>query len=891
MRKGIRKFLHLPRSSDRIRSDVDDEIRFDLDMRTQALMREGLSHEAARERALAEFGNVEETRAYCEEVDQEVEAEQRRTDRLDELRRDLALAGRTMRRTPGFALVVLLTLALGIGANTTIFSIVRRTLITPLPYRDPAALYRLYTIPTTSQGDDDKLSAIEVSELATATRSIAGVAHFGNYGSLTYTDSRTAEPWQTAQVSVSFFDVLGVAPALGRAFVDDDIIDGAAPVVMLGYSLWQRTFGGDSGVIGRTVQLSDRDHRIIGVLPRAFVGPTFSADALRPLNAPAILRTARMSRARVWRTVVRLREGVTPAALASELTVVHSRVRSEYPELANTGTIRPVPLHEAMLGEGKNVLLLVMAGAVLVLIVTCVNIAGLFLSRATRRRRELSLRVALGASRARLMRQLLSESVLYGLAGGAAGVILAMLLKGAVLELATPSLPNFGDISIDAAVLVFAAAVSIVCGLAFGLMPALAATTGDPRNALVEGGGRSASHGRSDARSSRVLVVAQLALAVVLVVGAGLLVRTFVTMVNTDVGYRGDANALVFRVNLPSTRYANADARRAFLEPFVQRLRLLPGVANAGHTAVAPWNGGLMSVGLRIEGQSTDEVNSAGVEYATASDGFFSALGIPLKEGRVFGASDRAGSTPVLVISESVARRFWPGSNPLGARVVVSDGPTALSDAFEVIGIVGDVRPDVMSERNATVYVTERQWPGNGGEFVVRRDGDAMALVPAITQALRDLDPKLPLIRARPMSEVVQSAAARQRLAMILMGAFAALALVLASLGLYGILAYAVAGRAREFGIRAALGASGSSILGMVFRQGMSTAIIGVAFGMFAAAAVSQYLGSLLVGISAHDTVTFAMAALLLIVVAAIATVLPALAATRVQPVDALRLE
>ena len=890
MRKGARRFLSLPRSADRIRSDVDDEIRFDLDMRTQALMSEGLSEDAARERALTEFGNVEATRQYCEEIDHQVEAEQRRSDRLGDLRSDLILAFRTMRRTPGFAIVVLATLALGIGANTTIFSIIRRTLIAPLPYREPAALYRLYTIPTTAQGDDDKLSAVEVSELATAS-SVAGVAHFGNYGSLTYTNGQGAEPWQTAQVSLSFFDVLGVPPALGRPFIEEDILGGAAPVVMLSHSLWQRAFGGDSGIVGRTVQLNDRDHRVVGILPRTFVAPTFTAEALLPLNAPGILNNARMSRARIWRTVVRLREGVTPAALASELTVLHSRIRSEYPELANAGAFRPVPLRDAMVGEGKNVLLLVMAGAVLVLVVTCVNIAGLFLSRANRRRRELSLRVALGASRGRLIRQLLSESVLYGLVGGAAGVVLALWMKSAVLELATPSLPNVGEVNIDAMVLLMAATVSILCGLSFGLMPALAATTGDSRNALAEGGGRSASHGRSDARSSRILVAAQLAVAVVLVIGAGLLVRTFVTMVNTDVGYRADANALTFRVNLPRSRYGDAGARLGFLEPFVQRLRLIPDVTAAGYTAVAPWNGGIMNVGFRVDGQSVDEVNVPQVEYATASDEFFSALGIPLKSGRVFGPGDRAGSVPVVVISEKVARRFWPGSSPLGSRVLLGTGPGGASEAFEVIGVVGDVRADVMSEENASVYVSERQTPGNGGEFVVRRNSEATALIPAITQALRELDPRLPLIRARTMQEVLENAAARQRLAMILMGAFAVLALVLSSLGLYGVLAYAVSGRAREFGIRSALGAPRSTILALVFRQGMATALAGVAVGLVIAFAASRYLGSLLVGVSAHDVVTFAVAALLLCTVAALATVLPALAATRVQPVDALRLE
>ena len=891
MRQGLRKFLHLPRSADRIRDDVDDEIRFDLDMRTQALMREGLDPDEARRRALTEFGNVEATRRYCEAIDRQVEADQRRSDRLGDLRSDLVLAARSMRRAPAFAVIVLATLALGIGANTTIFSIVRRTLIAPLPYRDPAALYRLYTTPTVGSSDTDKLSAVELAELSNTSRSVTGVAQFGNYGGATYTDGQIAEPWQSAQVSLSFFDVLGVAPALGRRFLDDDIAAGAEPVVMLGHAIWQRVFAGDPGIVGRTVQLNDRDYRVVGVLPRTFVGPTFTADVLLPLNTPGVLRNARANRARVWRSVVRLHDGATLEAFASELALVRSRVASQYPEFATAGAIRPVPLHTAMLDGGKSVLLLVMAGAALVLVVTCVNIAGLFLSRATRRHREVSLRVALGASRGRLMRQLLTESVVYAVSGGLLGVLLAVMTKETVVGFAGSSLPPLGEVQIDSAVLAFAAAVSVLCGLLFGLLPAMAAVSGDPRNALAETGSRTSSQGRSGARGTRVLVAAQLALAVVLVIGAGLLVRTFVTLVNADVGYRADASTITFRVNLPGSRYDDANTRAGFTESFVERVRELPGVLAAGYTAVAPWNGGLMTVGFQVDGRTIDDTDIPNVEYATASDGFFDALGIPLRAGRAFNAADRLGSAPVIVVSESVVRRFWPGASPLGARVRLGTGSSGADEIFEVVGVVGDVRPGVMAEKNATVYVSERQRVGFGGEFAIHTAGDAMVLLPAIRQVLRELDPRLPIFRPRPMQAVLEGEAARQRLAMILMGAFAALALVLSSMGLYGVLAYAVAGRAREFGIRSALGARRSTILALVFRQGMVTTVAGVICGVVIAAMATRFLGSLLVGISAHDAMTFALAPLLLFVVAALACVIPAWTATRVQPVDALRSE
>ncbi len=892
MKRRIGRFLQLPRSARRIRADIDEELRFDIDMRARDLMSQGASPDAARARAVEEFGDLEATRRYCEELDMDTESAIRRAYVLADLRGDVAIAWRGMRRAPAFALVVLATLALGIGANTAVFSVVRRVLIAPLPYRAPNQLFRLYVVPGASDGDVDKLSAVELADLAAQSHSLSGLTQFGNYGGMTYTDGQTAEPWQTVQVALNFFDVMDVHPVLGRSFIEDDIRPGAPRVIMLGHGLWQRVFGGDRNVIGRRVQLNNVDHTIVGVLPATFVGPTFMADGLLPLNVPGILTTGRMSRGRIWRSVARVRDGVSLDAFRSELALLRPRIQAHYPEIKNAGAIRPVALHAAMVGTAGPVLRLVMAGALLVLVITCVNIAGLFLSRAAMRRRELGVRAALGAGRGRLVRQVLTESALYGIAGGIAGVAAAGLMKGALVGVAGTTLPQLGEVRIDAGVLAFAAIVSIACGFGFGLAPAIAATRIDLRDALGDTGGRGASRGRGAVRGSRGLVSAQIAFAVVLVIGAGLIVRTFLTLTRTSQGYNTDERTLTFRVNLPAARYGEKDARSALVNALVERIHAMPGVTAVGFTAVSPWNGGLMNVGFRVDGRPTDENGVPSLQYATASDEFFAAIGIPLRAGRVFTPADRLGAPLAIVISESVARRFWPNGNSIGARVRLGTGAAGdTSEPFEVVGVVGDVRPNVMAEMIPTVYVSERQWVGHGGEFVVRTGGDAAALVPAIKETLHALDAQLPVIRPRTLHDVLSEFVARQHLAMTLMGGFAALSLILAALGVYTIMAYAVLGRSREFGIRSALGARRSSIVLLVLRQGFATTAVGIVCGVLIAALASRYVASLLVGVSTHDALTFVSAAALLAVVGIIACLLPARAATRVQPVEALRLE
>ncbi|HEY5061115.1 MAG TPA: ABC transporter permease, partial [Gemmatimonadaceae bacterium] len=679
-------------------------------------------------------------------------------------------------------------------------------------------------------------------------------------------------------------------PLFGRQFHDDDDAPGAQPVIMLSYPLWRRVFGDDPRAIGRKIQINSVAFTVIGVLPPSFVGPTFRADALLPLSVQGVLRSAQFSRQRVWRSVGRLRAGVAPAALESELALLRGRIAAQYPEIKNAGVIRPVPLHGAMVGSARPVLLLVMTGAALVLVITCVNIAGLFLSRAAARRRELGVRAALGAGRGRLIRQVVTETGLYGLAGGAAGVALAFAMKRAFIHVAGSILPQMGEIRIDIGVLIFAAIVSLACGLAFGFLPALAATRIDLRDALGDSGMRAASQGRSHVRGTRALVSAQIAFAIVLLVGAGLLVRTFVTLVRTNLGYTADSHVLTFAVSLPAARYRDAESRAAFFHRYLDRVRALPGVHSAGYTSIAPWNGPY-SVGFQIEGRPVDPNDVPHLEYETATDGFFAAAGIPIQTGRDIQAGDRTGAVPVVVISQSVARRFWPNASPIGARVLLHTGGADSAVARTVIGVVGDVRPSVTADIAPTVYVSEWQTMVYGGQPVVRAAGDASAMIEPAKRALLALDPKLPLLYPRTLRDVLAASIARQQLAMALMGAFAVLALVLATLGVYSVMAYAVAARTREFGIRSALGAGRTSILVLVLRQGVATTILGVVCGLGVAALVSRFVASLLAGVSAHDPLTFLAAPLLLVAVALVACMLPARAATRVQPVEALRME
>ena len=891
-RRPLARILRLPRSADRIRADLEEEIQFDIALRARDLEASGLSPADARARAEHEFGDLDATRRYCEDLDMQREAEERRVNLLDDLRSDLTIAWRGMRRAPAFAAVVILTLALGIGANTAVYSVVRRVLLEPLPFRAPQQLYRLYTVGTRPNEDTDKLSAVELDMLARESKTLAGITEFGWIGSGTYSDDKVAEVWPTAMVAPNFFDVLGTRLARGRAFTSDEAQPGASKVAIISYARWQSNFGGDAHILERTIEMNGVGYRIVGVLPSNFLGPTFTADVVFPLQIDAALRNPRSNVARVYRGIARLRPGVTRMQLESDLAMLHPRLQAQYQQLRGAGAIIPKPLHAAIVGEAAPVLVLVMVGIGIVLVVTCVNIAGLFLSRAVARRRELGVRAALGAARGRLVRQVITESALYSVAGGLLGIGLAFVLKRAFLVLIAGLLPAMTeDVPLSTPLLSMALVASVLCGIVFGILPALAATRLDMRDALGDAGTRSLSAGRGAARGSRILVSAQIACAVVLVVGAGLLARTFMSLMRTDLGYEASQRQLAFGLNPTRSKYPDRASTMGLARTLTERLAGLPAVSAVGVTALTPWMGGMMAVPMRIEGRPVD-TDPPTIQFATASPDYFSAMGVAVRSGRAFTNTDETSSPPVVIISEAVARRFWPNASPIGARVRIdTDVPGDSDRVREIVGVVADTRENVLSPITPLLYVPTSQFAHFSGTFVIRATRDAATLVPQIRDILHTIDPGLPLFYPRTVRAIAAQSMARQQLAMGLVAGFAILALLLAALGVYGIMAYTVVARTREFGIRSALGATRRSILGLVLRNGLAVAAAGIGFGLGLAALLSRFMASLLVGVSTHDALTFVISPIVLGVVSIVATVIPARVATRVHPVEALKAE
>ena len=855
-------------------------------MRTSELERQGLSPAEARHRAIAEAGDLEKARRYCAEMDHEAQRSDRRREWLSELRQDVHFSWRGMRRSPGFVLVVLLTLALGIGANTAAFSIVQKALLEPLPYRNADRLVSLAGGSTRDPGARTLVTPAEIVD-ARSSRAFAAVAPFGFYGGMTFVSSEGADVWGSVQVGGDFFRILGAAPLVGRWIDSRDTEPGAPPVVLLSHALWQRAFGGDTAVIGRTLQLDARAREVVGVMPPDFVFPDRSPELFTPMDFARFTRNPVTARnARALHAVARLQDGVTPEQVRAELARIAANVRREAPELRDVAPIHAVPIRDAMVGEVRPILLVVMGAAALVLLLTCVNVASLFLSRAVERRGELAVRVALGAGRMRLVRQLLTESAMVALAGGALGLALAAWGKNVLAAAAGMLLPSLGEVHIDIGILVFATITSLAAVLVFGLLPAVAGTRLELRGALSESS-RGATGGRALAR--RLLVGAQMALAVMLLVGAGLLGRTLVGLQRTGVGYETGTNVLTFRVNLSSDKHPGAVEQREFWNAFLSALRNLPGVQSAGLVVVSPWNG-YTSAGpdsLHVEGGLRGANDPDLASRVVVSDGYFAALGIPVSRGRPFAPSDRAGAPLVAVINESLARQMWPGEDPVGRRVRTGNSSAAW---LSVVGVAGDVRASPAEDAEPTVYVPVAQTTGLGGaDIVVRASGEAMSLVPSIRRELRGIDPTLPLVAARSMKEVFAKMLAAPRLPTFFLAAFAILALILAVLGVYSVMAHSVVARQREFGIRTALGAGRVNVLSLVMRQGMTTTVVGTAAGLVAALLSARVLRALLVGVTPYDALTFVAMPLMLVLVSAAACLVPARRATSVDPVEVLR--
>lgn len=798
---------------------------------------------------------------------------------------DLRYTLRQLRKRPGFTAIAVATLALGIGANAAIFSVVNGVLLRPLPFPDPDRLVMLWERDLTDGAGEGPTTPGTFSDWrrdATA---------FGSLAAFSITTRNIAGPGEPERavgaLSVgSIFDVLDVPALLGRTFTTAEDRPGGERVVVLSHRAWQRLFGGDPAAIGRTLTLHDDAYTLIGVMPPAFRFPDAEVDFWIPSYMSDSFRDDRTQY--FLRVLGRLRPETTLERARAEMETIMARLRAAHPRANRDSGVSLVPLRKEYVGDVRSRLLVLMGAIGLVLLIACANLINLLLARSAGRRREIALRGALGASRARLVRQLLTESIALAFLGGAAGLLLGAFLLDVLLGILPADLPRAQEIHLDRHVLGFTLAVSLLAGLATGILPALSDSRSASREALRESDRVSASGGR--VRGG--LVAAELALAVVLLAGAGLLVRSLWLLQRVDPGVRV-ANVLTFQVSLPASRYPEPHQRLEFFRAAVERVGAVAGVRSASIVNFLPVTGAGVGAWLNIMDRPLPEDRTPPtVRYRVIDPGYLRTMGISLVRGRPL--SERDGlRAPAVLINETLAARFWPGEEPLGRQIILGPREEGSFPAAAIVGIVADVRNAGLGEETPpVVYVPHALMPHwSWFTFVVRTGTPPMSVLAAARAEVRAIDAALPIHGVRTMEEVLGESVASTRASAILLGVFAALALAMAALGVFGVLSYTVNRRFRELGIRMALGAEARSVRAMIVRQGLVWALVGIAIGLAGAWVLTRVLSGFLYGISATDPPTFAAVIVFLLAVTTLASYLPARRATRIDPVEALRHE
>ena len=815
----------------------------------------------------------------------------RRFGMLGDLGQDLRYGLRVLLKNPGFTAVAVIALALGIGANSAIFSVVNTVLLSPLPYKDPDRLVMVWEDDTKHGYPTDTPAAANYVDWRDQNQVFEGMAAIADQ-SFNLTGTGDPERLRGRRVSASLFPLLGVAPQVGRAFAPEEDRPGANKVVILNHGLWQRRFGADPSITGKTLTLNGESYQVVGVMPASFQFPERGDELWVPI---AFTPQEAASRGRHYlKVVARLKPGVTVERAQAEMSTIASRLQQQYPEQNAELGATVVPLHEQMVGNIRSALLVLLGAVGLVLLIACANVANLLLARAAVRQKEIALRVALGASRWRLLRQFLTESVLLAALGGGLGLLLALwgvsLLKSFIPE----SISQVKAIGVDAKVLGFTLLVSLLTGLVFGLAPATQVSKFNLNETLKEGG-RDSSSGNQGKRLRGLLVVMEVAVSLVLLIGAGLLINSFLRLRSVDPGFKVD-NLLTLGVVLPQEKYTTHERRSAFYDNLIGRVEALPGVRSAAVTNWIPLVRQGDSIGVSFEGHN-DPLPGQGkrpvVVTRVVSPHYFRTMGIQLLQGREFEeGKDRVDSPAVVLVSEALARRYWPGESAVGKRVTHGD-PNDPADWCEVIGVVKDVRQfELAADPKPQMYFSHAQ----AGFFaprhlVVSADGDPLSVAAAVRRAVWEVDKDQPVSDVSTMKEVLSESLARQRFSMLLLGIFAGLALVLAAVGLYGVMSYTVAQRTREIGLRMALGAQRSDVLRLVVGQGLKLVLVGVVLGLVASFVLTRVMTSLLFGVTATDPATLVTISLMLIAVAVIASYIPARRATRVDPLIALRYE
>ncbi len=864
--------------------DASDELRFHIEQQTGANIAAGMAPEEARREAALQFGAVEGVKEDCRE--------QRRGFWLETIAADARYAFRMMRKNPGFAAIAILTLALGIGANTAIFSVVYAVLLKPLPYADPSQLV-LVTEAKPQEGVELTGTSYPNFEDWRAQNNVFSELAADQAHDLTVTGRGEPFVVNTTVVTPEIFALLEAQPLLGRTFVPGDGKRGAAPVVILSENIWRSRFGADPKIVGSSVSLDKRSFTILGIMRSGFRAPTLSRnqDIWIPLVDDPLFGTWMARRGGHWARVIgRLKPGVSMAQAEADMEAIAGRLGKDFPEENAGWTIRVQPLQKAMVGDVKPALLVLLGAVALVLLIACANIANLLLARATSRAKEMSVRIALGAGRGRIVRQLLTESAALGLLGGAAGILVAYWGVQSLRSFLPAEMAQMKAIRVDGWVLAFALFLSVAASLVFGLAPALFAAGSDLQKTLREGAGRGGASGsRQKARS--ILAAAEIAVAMVLLVGAGLLVRSFISLTAVSPGFRTE-RLMKAEVSLPQFEYSTPAQWNAFANDLLARIQAEPGMRDSAIAIPLPLADGNVNLGFEIEGvAAAPSTNTRAADYVAASPEYFRVMGVPLLRGREFSRADVASTPRVAIISEAMARTYFPNEDPIGRRIIFGFPPDGDAPR-EIVGIVGDVRDvGLRQEPAAMMYVPYAQAPFWGAVVVTRSSLSLSSFADAVRRDANAIDKDLPVTDIAAMPDVVNASVAQPRFQTVLLGLFGALALILAAVGIYGVISFSVAQRTHEMGIRMSLGAQPAQVLRLVMGQGARMALVGIALGAAAALGLTRLMRSLLFGVSAADPLTFAAVAILLVAVALAACYVPARRAMRVDPMTALRHE
>ena len=872
--------------------DFDEELESHLQLHIDANIRAGMTPDAARRDATLRLGGIAQTR--------ERHRDRQRLALLDEACQDLRFAARLLRKNPGFTATAVLTLALGIGANAAIFALVNAVLLRPLPYPQPDRLVMIFATNRASGNNTDVASYPDFADWSHA----ATFSRMGAFASrnVTVADGGNTEYLVSLRVSASLFDTLGIQPSRGRGFRGDDEQPGAAGVVILSDGFWKRHYGGTDDVLGRMLRVNEASYTVVGVMgPDVRINTGAPEDFYLPLTIDPARNHGFL------RVVGRLKSGVALEAAQSELAVIAQRIAAAYPRSnANVGT-HALRLVDAIAINVRTGLFVLLGVVGIVLLIACTNVASLMLARGAARQRELAIRGALGAGRGRIIRQLLAESVLLSIVSGGVGLFAGSWSARALAALLETNMhravPRVETTSVDLLVFGFTVVLSVVAGLVFGAAPAMSAASGDLHRAL--GDGSRAATSRRAPLLRRTLVVAETALAVVLLAGAGVLLQALLTMRATPPGFEPD-HVVVTDVWLPQPRFAGVPARARFYTDAIARVDALPSVHSAAFVTDLPLNGDSDTLSFHIVNRPDPPAGPPVASFNIVTADYFTTMRIPVRAGRPFGADDVMNAPGAIVVSEAAARRFWPDGSPIGQQIALpqsqavpeahenSATPTVPPNVFTVVGVVGDVRDVALSTPpRPQIYLSSLQanlpWPW--GALVVRTTGDPDALAGAIREAVRSADPNVPQLRVSTLDAVVARSIAAPRVYTILLGAFAALALLLAAIGLYGLVSYSVSQRTHEIGVRVALGAERREILRLVLAQGVGVAACGTVAGLLGAWAATRVLVGLVGAVKPTDPAAFGAVSALLIAVAIAATYVPARRAARVDPIVALRFD